>query len=139
MADKRLSTRSTRSRYSVNLDALTAIADVNITPIGFGCSISAPVAEAVLLFQSRGLRCNVHALGTNIEGPLPVVLDAIRECHQELHRSGVGRLVTRVVLSTRIDRGQTLEEKIEAVNSKLQATTAQMSGRRSVKTKRNSV
>jgi len=96
-----------------------ALADVNITPIGQGASVSEFIAMAVACFEARGLRCRVHALGTNVEGELAAILAAVREAHRVLHSAGVVRIVTRLVLTTRTDRAQSIQEKIRAVTAKL--------------------
>jgi len=96
-----------------------AIADLSISAIGEGRSLSPYVAKCLNVFTQAGLRTNIHALGTNIEGPLPKVLSCIETCHNILHEDGVARIISNIRLTTRTDRMQSIEEKINAVSSKV--------------------
>ena len=53
--------------------------------------------------------------GTSIEGDWDKVFEVIKECHQILHRMDVPRIHTSIKLGSRIDKNQTLEDKIESV------------------------
>jgi uncharacterized protein YqgV (UPF0045/DUF77 family) len=44
---------------------------------------------------------------------------ALRTCHERLHAMGVPRISTSVRLGTRIDRAQTMADKLESVRKKL--------------------
>lgn len=100
-------------------EELYAIADVSITVIGQGLSISPYVARCLTVFQRAGLRTNIHALGTNVEGSVSAILDCIKECHSLLHTDGVARIVTNLTLTSRTDRPQSIQEKIHSVTSKV--------------------
>jgi len=55
----------------------------------------------------------------NIEGEWDDVVAAIKKCHQTLHAMGVPRISSSIRLGTRIDREQTMEDKIRSVEEKL--------------------
>jgi uncharacterized protein (TIGR00106 family) len=61
----------------------------------------------------------LHANGTNIEGEWDEVFAAIKRCHAMIHQRGAPRITTIIKLGTRIDRDQTMEEKIRSVQDKL--------------------
>jgi uncharacterized protein (TIGR00106 family) len=97
------------------------IADFSIVPLGVGLSLSRYIAECEKVLREAGLKTQVHAYGTNIEGEWDAVVAAVRRCHQVLHDMGVPRISTVLKLGTLIDRDQTMEEKVRSVSEKLQA------------------
>jgi uncharacterized protein (TIGR00106 family) len=101
---------------------MNLIADVSIVPLGVGLSLSAYVAACERIFQESGLDPQLHANGTNVEGEWETVMAALRRCHEELHRMGVPRISTNVRLGTRIDRPQTMADKVKSVEDKLSTT-----------------
>ena len=44
--------------------------------------------------------------GTNLEGPISVVNQAITQCHEAVHAMGVERIATDIRLGTRTDKPQ---------------------------------
>ena len=100
---------------------MKVIADFSIVPLGVGLSLSRYIAECEKVLKEAGLKTQVHAYGTNIEGEWDAVVAAVRRCHQVLHDMGVPRISTVLKLGTRIDRDQTMEEKVRSVSEKLQA------------------
>ena len=44
---------------------------------------------------------------------------AIKTCHEIVHQMGVPRISTTLRLGTRVDRKQTMEDKIQSVKTKL--------------------
>jgi uncharacterized protein (TIGR00106 family) len=98
---------------------MNVIADIAIIPIGVGVSLSKYVAVCEHTLRDRGLDPQLHANGTNVEGDWDVVLGAIKRCHEVLHEMGVPRVATNVRLGTRIDKTQTMADKINSVESKL--------------------
>lgn len=102
-----------------NQENLKVIADICVIPCGVGLSVSKYVAECQKVFQKHPIKYNLHAYGTNLEGKFDDVMAAVKECHQVLHEMGVQRIHTNLKLGTRIDKNQTLEDKIESVKNKL--------------------
>ena len=94
------------------------IADFCVIPIGVGTSVSRYVAICQDVLEESGLVHSMHAYGTNVEGEWDDVMRAIRRCHDLVHAAGAPRISTTVRIGTRIDRMQSMEEKIESVQRK---------------------
>jgi len=90
---------------------MKATAEIQVIPIGTGVSVRNEVKRAHELIAGFGLRVELHALGTNVEGELSAILDAIRTVHETLHAEGVVRIASAVKIGTRIDKEPTLEGK----------------------------
>jgi len=101
---------------------MKVIADFSIVPLGVGLSLSRYIAQCERVLKEAGLKTQVHAYGTNIEGEWDAVVAAVKGCHQVLHEAGVPRLSTVLKLGTRIDRDQSMEDKVRSVSEKLQDT-----------------
>ena len=93
--------------------------DLCIVPIGVGTSLSQYITECEKIIQKKGLTCLLHAYGTNIEGPWDEVMEAVKECHEKIHQMGAPRINTIIKLGTRTDKKQTIQDKIDSVESKL--------------------
>lgn len=98
---------------------MKVIADLCVVPIGVGVSLGSYIAECERILIRAGLKVRLHGYGTNIEGEWDQVMGAIKECHQTLHDMGTPRISSTVHIGTRIDREQTLEDKIRSVEEKL--------------------
>lgn len=94
------------------------IADFQIIPIGVGTSLSQYIADCENILEEAGLNPLLHTMGTNIEGDWDEVFDAVKRCHQELHKKGVERVVTSLKISSRIDREQSIQSRIMKVEQK---------------------
>jgi len=100
-------------------DSMKVIVDFCVVPIGVGVSLGSYIAACEKILQKAGLKTHLHGYGTNVEGEWDQVMQAIKECHQTLHDSGVPRISTTIRLGTRVDRDQTIEDKIRSVEEKL--------------------
>ena len=98
---------------------MKVIADISIVPIGVGVSLSKYVAACEKILKEAGLETRLHAYGTNIQGEWDDVFMAIRRCHEAVHEMGAPRVSTVIKVGTRTDRGQTMEDKVRSVESKL--------------------
>ncbi|MCP4689931.1 MAG: MTH1187 family thiamine-binding protein [Desulfobacterales bacterium] len=98
---------------------MNVIADLCIVPIGVGVSVSSYVAACQRVLTDAGLTIQLHSYGTNMEGEWDVVMAAIKRCHEEIHKMGAPRISTTLKMGTRIDRDQTMADKIESVKQKL--------------------
>jgi len=58
------------------------------------------------------------AYETNIEGEWDNVFTAVKRCHEVVHKMGAPRISTTIKVGTRIDREQTMADKIESVTDK---------------------
>ena len=97
---------------------MKAIADICVVPIGVGTSVSKYVAACETVFRDAGLTYKLHAYGTNVEGPWDDVVGALRRCHEVVHEMGAPRISTTVRIGTRVDREQTMEDKVRSVREK---------------------
>lgn len=98
---------------------MNVIADLCIVPIGIGVSVSKEVALCERILAEAGLKTRLHAYGTNIEGEWDEVFVAVKKCHEALHAAGVPRISSNLRFGTRVDRKQTMEDKIRSVEAKL--------------------
>jgi uncharacterized protein (TIGR00106 family) len=94
---------------------MIVIADFCVIPIGVGVSLGSHIAVCEKILLKAGLKVKLHAYGTNIEGEWDQVMQAIKDCHDALHSMGVPRISSTLRLGTRIDRPQTMEDKIRSV------------------------
>ena len=98
---------------------MKVIVDLCVVPLGVGVSLSPYVAACEKVLAEAGLTFRLHANGTDIEGEWDAVFAAIKRCHQVVHEMGAPRIATTLRVGTRIDREQTMEDKIKSVQSKL--------------------
>ena len=98
---------------------MQVIADLCVVPIGIGVSVSKEIAVCERILQAAGLKTQLHAYGTNVEGEWDQVFAAVKQCHEALHAAGVPRISSSMRFGTRIDREQTTEDKVRSVEEKL--------------------
>ena len=98
---------------------MKVIADVCIVPIGVGVSVSKEVAICERIFTEAGLKTHLHAYGTNLEGEWDDVFAAVKRCHDALHEMGVPRITSSMRFGTRVDRDQSMDDKVRSVERKL--------------------
>jgi uncharacterized protein (TIGR00106 family) len=98
---------------------MKVIVDFCVVPIGVGVSLGSYIAACEKILQKAGLATHLHGYGTNVEGEWDDVMQAIKDCHQALHDMGVPRISTTIRLGTRVDRDQTIADKIRSVEEKL--------------------
>ena len=98
---------------------MQVIVDLCVVPLGVGISVSKYVAKCQKILTEAGLKINLHAYGTNIEGEYDQVFAAIKQCHEEILAAGAPRISTTIKLGSRIHRAQTMADKIESVTGKL--------------------
>lgn len=98
---------------------MKVIADLCVVPLGVGVSVSKYVAACEKVLKKAGLKIQLHAYGTNIEGEWDKVFAAIKKCHETVHRMGAPRITTTLKFGTRIDRVQTMKQKVQSVKKRL--------------------
>jgi len=98
---------------------MKAIVDLCVVPLGVGVSVSEYVAACERVLNEAGLTTHLHAYGTNIEGEWDAVFAAIKRCHETVHAMGAPRISTVIKLGTRVDRDQTMADKVRSVQTKL--------------------
>ncbi len=98
---------------------MKVIMDLCLVPMGVGVSVSEYVVACHEVLQEAGLKTQLHAYGTNVEGNWDEVMAAVKKCHEKVHARGAPRITTTIKLGTRIDRSQTMEDKVTSVIDKL--------------------
>ncbi len=98
---------------------MKVIVDLCVVPLGVGVSVSKYVALCQQILEEAGLKIRLHAYGTNIEGEYDQVFAAIRSCHEKIHAAGAPRISTTIKLGSRVDRQQTMVDKLQSVEEKL--------------------
>jgi uncharacterized protein (TIGR00106 family) len=98
---------------------MNVIIDLCVVPVGVGLSVSKYVAACHEIIKDAGLSSQLHAYGTNIEGDWDKVFGVVKKCHEKIHEMGAPRITTTIKAGTRIDREQTMADKIASVKSKL--------------------
>lgn len=95
------------------------LAEVCVIPLHGSISLRKEIAVAHDILKNTGCHVELHAYGTNIEGDYDTIMQAIKEIHQTLHNNGTMRIHTALKISSRIDKDQSLGDKVEAVASLL--------------------
>ena len=98
---------------------MNVILDLCVVPLGVGVSVSHYVAACERVIKEAGLKAQLHAYGTNIEGEWDEVMAAVKRCHEVVHAMGAPRITTTIKLGTRTDRDQTMDDKVRSVEQKL--------------------
>ncbi|MBN1654091.1 MAG: MTH1187 family thiamine-binding protein [Deltaproteobacteria bacterium] len=98
---------------------MRVLVDLTIVPIGVGVSLSKYVAACERVLMDAGLEIYLHGNGTNVQGEWDQVFAAIKDCHQVVHEMGAPRIFTTILCGTRIDREESLSDKIRSVEEKL--------------------
>ena len=96
---------------------MNIIVDLCLIPIGTGVSLSKYIAICTDLIEESGLNYQLGPNGTAIEGEWNEVFKVIHSCHEKIHEMGVNRISSSLKIGSRIDRTQTIKEKVESVNS----------------------
>ncbi|MBC7219167.1 MAG: MTH1187 family thiamine-binding protein [Hadesarchaea archaeon] len=97
-----------------------AIMEISIVPVGTGtASVSKYIAAAVKVLESRGVKYQLTAMGTIVEGETGELLRLAQEMQEAVFRMGVSRIVTKINLDERRDKKMTMETKVESVREKM--------------------
>jgi uncharacterized protein (TIGR00106 family) len=98
-----------------------AMIEVSIVPVGTAVpSVSQYVAGAVRVLKDEpGIKYELTAMGTIIEGDLSRLLALAGRMHQSAFEAGVMRVVTTIKIDERRDKPSTISGKVEAVRERL--------------------
>ncbi len=99
--------------------AMKVIADICVVPFTGRVSVREEVAKAHGILVDTGLPTQLHGYGTNIEGDYDTIMAALKRIHEELHAGGAARISTTIRLGSRVDKQQTVQDKIDAVKGLL--------------------
>jgi len=97
------------------------IAEVSVVPLGTKTpSVSQYVARAVkVLEHEKGIKYEMTAMGTIIEGDLDRILAVVRKMHEGTFGEGVVRVLTTVKIDDRRDKSQGIKAKLDSLKKKL--------------------
>ncbi len=98
---------------------MKVIVDLCVVPIGVGVSVSKYIVACEKVLKEAGLKTHLHSYGTNVEGEWEEVFTAVKKCHEVVHEMGAPRISSTLRVGTRIDKNQTMEDKIKSVEDKL--------------------
>src|SRR6187455_2638252 len=96
--------------------ARVAVAEIFITPLGTGDSTIREYIRALLpIVQASGLKHELHAMGTLVEGPVEDILALVARLHAATFDAHLGadRVVTHLRLDERRGEPLTLEGKVQ--------------------------
>ena len=98
---------------------MKVMVDLCVVPMGIGVSVSEQIALCEEIITEAGLESQLHPYGTVIQGDWDEVFEIVKKCHLKLHESGVLRIFTNMKIGTRIDKEQSMADKVDSVLSKL--------------------
>ena len=98
---------------------MQVMVDLCLIPIGVGVSLSPYIASCQKILAATGLNYQMHSYGTNIEGDWDAVMAAVKACHEAVHQQGAPRITSTIKLGTRVDRSQSMQDKIDSVAEQL--------------------
>lgn len=98
-----------------------ALMDISVVPVGTESpSVSKYVAGAVRLLKNEpGIKYELTAMNTIIEGELDKLLAVALKMHRSAFSAGAKRVVTTIRIDERRDKPLTIEGKVRAVREKL--------------------
>lgn len=96
---------------------MKVIADLCVVPLGVGVSLSKYISVCQKVLEEYPVETHLHAYGTNLEGEWEDVFAAIKECHERLHAMDVPRVSTTLKFGTRVDKDQSIQDKIRSVET----------------------
>jgi uncharacterized protein (TIGR00106 family) len=97
-----------------------AIMAISVTPIGTASTgVGDFVADAVRVIEHSGLRYELNAMHTVVEGDVAALMALVGQIHTALVARGVRRLSTVIKLDDRRDAPSTMEAKVRSVEQRL--------------------
>ena len=94
---------------------MNVLIDFCIVPIGVGVSVSKYVVACQEVLEKSGLEHKMHSYGTSVEGEWDEVMNIVKRCHEVVHDMGTPRIHTTMRLGTRIDRDQSMQDKLDSI------------------------
>jgi uncharacterized protein (TIGR00106 family) len=94
------------------------IVEFSVVPLGAGESLSAYVAECLIIVRDSGLKYEFTPMATVIEGDYDQVMDVVGRCHKKV-RSMAPRVLTTVRIDDRAGAADEIERKVRSVEEKV--------------------
>lgn len=87
------------------------VAEFSVTPVGDE-EMRPYVDAAVEEIKRAGLKYEVDALSTTIEGELDEIFEVAKKAHTAVRQKGVGRVITELKIDDKAD-GISIEDEVE--------------------------
>ena len=98
-----------------------AIVFVSIAPLGTATtSLSSYVAGVERVLKDSGLKSQLTAMGTIIEGDIDAILPVLRRMHELPFAEGAVRVSTLIKIDARRDKTSSIEGKVRSVMEKME-------------------
>lgn len=95
-----------------------ALLEISVVPVGTESpSFSNVVSQALKEAQRNGIKYDVSATGTVMEGDLPALLDIAQKMHRAAFYGGTQRVVTNISIDERRDKDLQMETVVSAARS----------------------
>jgi len=99
---------------------MSVLAEIMVIPVGTGSpSISHLVADSIKVIQQSGLKYDITATGTNVEGDLDTILQTVKRMEEVPFNEGADRVVMLVKIDDRRDKPISLEYEEQSATDKL--------------------
>lgn len=94
------------------------IAEVIVCPLGTGTPEVGPYVKGCIdiVKKAKGIKYEISSMGTNIEGPLPKILELLQEMHELPFTMGAKRVYTILKIDDRRDKVASIESKVKTVS-----------------------
>jgi len=98
-----------------------AMVEVSVVPVGVPTtSLSRYVAWALAVLQGEeGIRYELTAMGTIIEGDLPRLMTLAQKMHEAVFDAGAMRVATTIKIDDRRDKASSMSSKVESVKREM--------------------
>jgi uncharacterized protein (TIGR00106 family) len=95
------------------------LAQLSISPLGSGTSVSKYVNKVVKILNEEPVTCHTNAMATVIEAEnTDQIFTAVKHAHDALIKEpGVNRVITELKIDHRIDKDATYDSKVKAATS----------------------
>lgn len=90
------------------------IAEFSVVPVGGKKRLGREIAKALEVVERSGLKYELTAMGTIIQGPWDRVMETIKKAHLAV-RKGSGRALTHIALDDRVGAHNPITAKVESV------------------------
>ncbi len=92
------------------------VAELSITPIGEGTSVSKYIKTALESLKENGVKFRANAMSTVIEvEDLETLFNVVKKVHETVLNAGAKRLITDLKIDDRKDKEITIESKLKAI------------------------
>ncbi len=89
------------------------VAELCLFPLGTGSpSVGRYLEPVIEEIKKSGLKYQVCAMGTVVEGELDDILQLVKKCHEAIFKAGAERVVISLRIDDRTDKKLTIESKL---------------------------